>query len=292
MALTKSHGYDLVSQKSPRSWTAAELHKPLFLTNPDVSVRGLNRMTAIVTGGGGAIGRAICRRFADEGVVVGVFDMNGTSAAETVELIHRGGGHAHSFVADIADYEAVKQGAAAFERVAGPTEILVNNAGWDRFANFLDSDVELWDRLIAVNFRGPLNLHHIVVRGMAERRRGKVINIASDAGRVGSSGEAVYAGCKGGLIAFTKSLARELASRGVNLNVVCPGPTDTPLFRDFAGEGEAGQKVAAALERAIPMKRLGRPEDLPGLVAFLSSEDASFITGQVISVSGGLTMHG
>jgi 2-hydroxycyclohexanecarboxyl-CoA dehydrogenase len=292
MALTKSHGYDLVSQKSPRSWTAAELHKPLFLTNPDVSVRGLNRMTAIVTGGGGAIGRAICRRFADEGVVVGVFDMNGTSAAETVELIHRGGGHAHSFAVDIADYEAVKEAVAGFERVAGLVEILVNNAGWDRFANFLDPDVELWDRLIAVNFRGPLNLHHIVVRGMAERRRGKVINIASDAGRVGSSGEAVYAGCKGGLIAFTKSLARELASRGVNLNVVCPGPTDTPLFRDFAGEGEAGQKVAAALERAIPMKRLGRPEDLPGLVAFLSSEDASFITGQVISVSGGLTMHG
>jgi len=167
-------------------------------------------MTAIVTGGGGAIGRAICRRFADEGVVVGVFDIDGTSAAETVERIHRGGGRAHSFAVDIADYEAVKEAVAGFERVAGLVEILVNNAGWDRFANFLDSDVELWDRLIAVNLRGPLNLHHIVVRGMAERRRGKVINIASDAGRVGSSGEAVYAGCKGGLIAFTKSLAREL----------------------------------------------------------------------------------
>jgi 2-hydroxycyclohexanecarboxyl-CoA dehydrogenase len=255
-------------------------------------VRGLNGMTAIVTGGGGAIGRAICRRFADEGVSVGVFDRNGQSAAETVELIHHNGGQAHSFAVDITDYEAVKDAAAAFERTAGPIEILVNNAGWDRFANFLDSDVELWDRVIAVNLRGPLNLHHVVVRGMAERRRGKVINIASDAGRVGSSGEAVYAGCKGGLIAFTKSLARELASRGVNLNVVCPGPTDTPLFRDFAGEGEAGQKVAAALERAIPMKRLGRPDDIPGLVAFLASEDANFITGQVISVSGGLTMHG
>ena len=150
----------------------------------------------------------------------------------------------------------------------------------------------LWDRVIAVNFRGPLNLHHVVVRGMAERRRGKVINISSDAGRVGSSGEAVYAGCKGGLISFTKVARPRTGGRGVNLNVICPGPTDTPLFRDFAGEGEAGQKVAAALERAIPMKRLGRPDDIPGLVAFLASDDANFITGQVISVSGGLTMHG
>jgi 2-hydroxycyclohexanecarboxyl-CoA dehydrogenase len=260
-------------------------------------VRGLDGKTAIVTGGGGAIGRAICRRFAEEGIVVGVFDLDGQSATETVELIAQSGGRAHDFAVDITDYAAVAEAAAAFEREAGPTEILVNNAGWDRFANFLDSTLELWDRVIAVNFRGPLNLHHVVVRGMAERprgegSRGKVINIASDAGRVGSSGEAVYAGCKGGLIAFTKSLARELAGRGVNLNVICPGPTDTPLFRDFAGQGEAGQKVAAALARAIPMKRLGRPDDIPGLAAFLASDDADFITGQVISVSGGLTMHG
>jgi 2-hydroxycyclohexanecarboxyl-CoA dehydrogenase len=255
-------------------------------------VRGLKGKTAIVTGAGGAIGRAICRRFADEGVVAAAFDVNGQSAAETAELIRQTGGQAYAFAVDICDYSAVAEATVAFENAAGPTEILVNNAGWDRFANFLDSDLELWDRVIAINFRGPLNLHHVVVRGMAERRRGKVINISSDAGRVGSSGEAVYAGCKGGLIAFTKSLARELAGRGVNLNVICPGPTDTPLFRDFAGEGEAGQKVAAALERAIPMKRLGRPDDFPGLVAFLASDDANFITGQVISVSGGLTMHG
>ena len=255
-------------------------------------MRGLAGKTAVVTGGGGAIGRAICRRLAEEQVVVGVFDLNEQSAAETAALIQQAGGLAHARAVDITDYDAVRQAAAEFEQQAGPIEILVNSAGWDRFANFLDSDSALWDRVIAVNFRGPLNLHHVVVRGMAERRRGKVINISSDAGRVGSSGEAVYAGCKGGLISFTKSLARELAGRGVNLNVICPGPTDTPLFRDFAGEGEAGQKVAAALERAIPMKRLGRPDDIPGLVAFLASDDANFITGQVISVSGGLTMHG
>jgi len=256
------------------------------------AVRGLRGKTTIVTGGGGAIGRAICRRFADEGAVVGVVDVNGQSADETTNLIRQVGGQAHSYTADISVYAAVQEAAAAFERDAGPIDILVNNAGWDRFSNFLDSDLDLWDRIMAINLRGPLNMHHVVVRGMAERRRGKVVNIASDAGRVGSSGEAVYAACKGGLIAFTKSLARELAAQGVNLNVVCPGPTDTPLFRDLAGEGEMGRKVAAALERAIPMKRLGRPDDIPGLVAFLASDDADFITGQVISVSGGLTMHG
>jgi 2-hydroxycyclohexanecarboxyl-CoA dehydrogenase len=255
-------------------------------------MRGLQGKTVIVTGGGGAIGRAICRRFGDEGAIVGVFDIDGTRAAQTVEAIRQAGGQAHVCAVDITDYAAVQQATAAFEQAAGPTDILVNNAGWDRFINFLDTDLAFWEQVIAINLRGPLNLHHVVVRGMAARRRGKVVNIASDAGRVGSSGEAVYAACKGGLIAFTKTLARELATQGINLNVVCPGPTDTPLFRSLAGEGEAGQKVAAALERAIPMKRLGRPEDIPGIVAFLASDDADFITGQVISVSGGLTMHG
>ncbi len=255
-------------------------------------MRGLRGKKVIVTGGGGAIGRAIGRRFGDEGAVVGVFDINGAAAAQTTELIRQAGGQAHAQVVDITDYAAVQQATAAFEQAAGPTDILVNNAGWDRFINFLDTDVAFWEQVIAINLRGPLNLHHVVVRGMAARRRGKVVNIASDAGRVGSSGEAVYAACKGGLIAFTKTLARELAMQGVTLNVVCPGPTETPLFRALAGEGEAGQKVAAALERAIPMKRLGRPEDIPGVVAFLAGDDADFITGQVISVSGGLTMHG
>jgi 2-hydroxycyclohexanecarboxyl-CoA dehydrogenase len=139
--------------------------------------------------------------------------------------------------------------------------------------------------------KGALNLHHHVLKGMAERKHGKVVNIASDAGRVGSSGEAVYSACKGGIIAFTKTMAREMARRGVMLNVVCPGPTDTPLFADVAA-GESGEKIKQALERAIPLKRLGRPDDLPGAVAFLASDDANFITGQVLSVSGGLTMSG
>ena len=168
----------------------------------------------------------------------------------------------------------------------GPTELLANIAGWDKASSFLDSDLALWDKVIRINLYGPLNMHHVVVRGMAQRGFGRVVSIASDAGRVGSSGEAVYSACKGGIVAFSKTLARELARRGVTLNVVCPGPTDTPLFDLRRRQAEE------ALARAIPLGRLGQPDDYPGIVAFLLSDDAKFITGQTISVSGGLTMHG
>jgi len=131
-----------------------------------------------------------------------------------------------------------------------------------------------------------------VLKGMAARGRGRVVNIASDAGRVGSSGEGVYSACKGGIIAFSKTLARELAEKRITINVVCPGPTETPLLESFVQESPSGQKIYEALKRAIPFRRLGQPEDIPGIVAFLASDDAGFITGQVISVSGGLTMHG
>ncbi len=255
-------------------------------------MRGLADKIAIVTGAGGAIGRAISLRLADEGVLVGVLDRDEASAAETVQVIATDGGRAESLVADITDYAAIEQAVHHFEHARGPIDILVNNAGWDRAGNFLDTDPLLWERIVAINLIGPLNMHHVVVRGMAQRGRGTVVNIASDAGRVGSSGESVYAAAKGGIIAFTKTLARELAGRGINLNVVCPGPTDTPLLASFAGSGEAGDKLRAALQRAIPMKRLGQPGDIAGIVAFLASDEAQFITGQVISVSGGLTMHG
>jgi len=255
-------------------------------------MRGLENKIAIVTGAGGAIGRAITLRLAEEGCRIGVFDRNGEAAAETVRLVQASGGRADAVVVDIVDYAAVAAAVGDFEASAGATDILVNNAGWDRLVSFLDSEPSLWDQLIAINLRGPLNMHHVVVRGMAERRRGRVVNIASDAGRVGSSGEAVYSACKGGIIAFTKTLARELAASGVNLNVVCPGPTETPLLESFLGEGEQGRKVYEGLKRAIPLRRLGQPADVVGIVALLASDDAQFITGQVISVSGGLTMHG
>jgi 2-hydroxycyclohexanecarboxyl-CoA dehydrogenase len=255
-------------------------------------MRGLEGKHAVVTGGGGAIGRAICLRLAEEGCRIAVFDMNEARAAETQRAVEEAGGRAGFHLVDISDHEAVRAGVAEARRAGGEIDILVNNAGWDRFANFLDTDPALWDRIVAINLRGPLNMHHAILPGMVAAGTGRVVNIASDAGRVGSSGEAVYSACKGGVIAFTKTMARELARTGITLNAVCPGPTDTPLLRSFFEEGEAGEKIVQALERAIPMKRLGRAEDLPGIVAFLASEDAAFITGQTISVSGGLTMHG
>jgi 2-hydroxycyclohexanecarboxyl-CoA dehydrogenase len=255
-------------------------------------MRGLEGKTSIVTGAGGAIGRSIARRLAAEGAIVGVFDKSADTARETVGLVTAAGGRALAVTCDITDYDAVARSVAEFEAKAGKTSILVNNAGWDRMIYFLETEPSFWDQLIAINLRGPLNMHHIVVRGMAERKHGRVVNIASDAGRVGSSGEAVYAACKGGIIAFTKSLARELANDNVTLNVVAPGPTDTPLLRSFLSEGEKGQKVFEGLKRSIPMKRLGMPDDMAGVVAFLASDDAGYMTGQVVSVSGGLTMHG
>jgi 2-hydroxycyclohexanecarboxyl-CoA dehydrogenase len=255
-------------------------------------MRGLRDKVAIVTGGGGAIGRSIARRLADEGVVVGVLDRNAESGDQTARILRHSGARAAARPVDITDYAAVAEAVAALEAQHGPTDILVNNAGWDQAGNFLDTSPEVWETLIAINLIGPLNLHHLVLKGMVERGHGRVVNIGSDAARVGSSGEAVYAAAKAGLIAFTKTVAREVASLHITLNVVCPGPTDTPLFSAFAGEGERGQKLRAALERAIPFRRLGQPDDVAGIVAFLASDEASYITGQVISVSGGLTMHG
>jgi 2-hydroxycyclohexanecarboxyl-CoA dehydrogenase len=245
-------------------------------------MKGLAGKTVLVTGGGGAIGAAICRRFAEQDAKLLVAD-RARDAAERIATECQG----TALVFDIADYGAAK--AALGER---PVDVLVNNAGWDRFQNFADSKPDEWEDLIAINLRGPLNMHHLVLPQMLKRGRGRIVNISSDAARVGSSGEAVYSACKGGILSFSKTLAREVARKGITVNVVCPGPTDTPILRGFLGEGEAGQKVYDALVRAIPMKRVGQPDDIPGLVAFLASEEAAFITGQVISVSGGLTMAG
>jgi 2-hydroxycyclohexanecarboxyl-CoA dehydrogenase len=250
-------------------------------------MRGLDGKSVIVTGGAGAIGSAICRRFAGYGAKVGVFDKS-IDAAKKLAVEIKG----FASGVDIADYDAVGKAIAQFEKAIGPTDILVNNAGWDRFANFVDTTPDLWETLIGINLRGPLNMSHFVLKGMVSRNHGRIVNIASDAGRVGSSQEAVYSACKGGIIAFTKTVAREVARRGITLNAVCPGPTDTPLLAAAISDDERGQKMRAALIGAIPMKRVGQPEDIPGAVCFLASNDAAFITGQTISVSGGLTMHG
>ncbi len=254
-------------------------------------MRGIENQVVAVTGGGGGIGREICVRFGKEGARVAVLDINEETAEQTAEAIGDGSS-ARAFGVDITDPQSVKQGIADVVGAYGTIDTLVNNAGWDRGAPFLDTEPELWAKIIAINYQGPLNMHREVLPLMLERKRGKIVNVASDAGRVGSSGEAVYAGCKAAVIAFGKSVAREMARSGICINAVCPGPTDTAFFRDFAGEGEYGEKLREGLKRAIPMRRLGEPHDIPGIVAFLASDDADFITGQVISVSGGLTMHG
>ena len=233
-------------------------------------MRGLKGKTAIVTGGAAGIGAAIAERFREEGTKVVVFDLNAEHKV------------------DITDYDAVKQAVAD----AGPVDILVNNAGWDMFKPFLKTDPAFWQKIISINLVGAMNLLHCVLPGMVERGGGKVVSIASDAGRVGSSGEAPYSACKGGIIALTKTLARELASKGVRLNVVCPGLTETNMLAEFMKGAGNPEKLAEAYRRAIPIGRLGKPGDIPGAVLFFASEDADFITGQVLSVSGGLTMHG
>ena len=251
-------------------------------------LRGLNGKTVIVTGAASGIGRAIAARLCDEGAVVAIFDRDAAGGDRVAVELSEDGGSASSHAVDITDPAAVEAAVEAFERSVGPVQALVNNAGWDAAMNFLDSEPELWRQLIDINLIGPLNVTKAVLSRMLQQRSGRIVSIASDAGRVGSSGESVYAACKGGIIAFTKSVAREMARTGITLNVVSPGPTDTPLFANFDASG----KLAKALQRAIPMGRLGRPADYPGLVAFLLSDDAAFITGQTISVSGGLTMHG
>ncbi len=249
----------------------------------------LKGKVAIVTGAAQGIGRAIAFRLAAEGAKVAVADIQTAAANATAEEIRAAAGHALAVELDVTRLDQALAAADRVERELGPIDVLVNNAGWDRVEPFLDSTPETWDRVIAINYRGVLNCCKAIAPRMQSRKAGKIVSISSDAGRVGSTGEAVYAGCKGAIIAFSKTLARELARYGINVNVVCPGPTETALLRD-AMEGREG--VLTAMARAIPFRRLGKPEDLAGAVAFFASSDADFVTGQVLSVSGGLTMAG
>jgi 2-hydroxycyclohexanecarboxyl-CoA dehydrogenase len=255
-------------------------------------MRGLKDKVVIVTGGGGGIGSATCRRFAEAGARVAVFDIDTAAAERTVSAIAEAGGTARAFACDITDHAAVQRAVAAAEEALGPIGVLVNNAGWDVFRLFKDSTPEEWQKLIAINLVGALNMHHAVLPGMLARKAGRIVNIASDAARVGSSGEAVYAACKAGLLGFSKTLAREHARHGITVNVVCPGATNTALFAEYKKGAGDPAKLEEAFRRAVPMGRIGEPDDLPGAILFFSSDDAAFITGQVLSVSGGLTMVG
>ena len=248
--------------------------------------------TVIVTGGGGGIGGATCRRFASEGAQVAVFDINLEAAEKVAADIRAGGGQAAAFACNITDRAQVDAAVAAAQTQLGPIAVLVNNAGWDVFKPFLKTVPAEWEKLIAINLTGALHMLHAVLPGMVERKYGRIVNVASDAARGGSSGEAVYSACKGGLVALSKTLAREHARQSITVNVVCPGPTDTALLAGVAEGARDPAKLIEAFRSAIPLGRLGQGDDLASAIAFFGSDDAGFVTGQVLSVSGGLTMHG
>jgi len=249
----------------------------------------LKDKVAIVTGSGGGIGRAIALKFASLGANVVAADIKIQGAKETVALLEKGGTKAIALDTDITDLARVQRMVQTTLDTFGKLDILVNNAGWDIVELFTKNTPEFWEKVIAINLKGPIFCTRAVLDHMMEKKYGKIINISSDAGRVGSSGEAVYSACKGGIIAFTKTIAREMARYQINVNCVCPGATDTPLLAEITG-GETGAKIIEAMVKAVPFRRLAKPEDIAGAVAFLASDEASFITGQTLSVSGGLTM--
>lgn len=255
-------------------------------------MKGLKDKVIIVTGGAGGIGSATCRRLAEEGAKVAIFDMNLDAANQLVAEITSQNGQAIAIQCDITNNETVKHAVEKVEVDLGPIDGLVNNAGFDIFKPFVQSEPEEWNKLIQINLVGMLNMHHAVLKGMVLRKHGKIVNIASDAARVGSSGEAVYAACKGGLLSFSKTLAREHSRHNITINVVCPGPTDTALLSQVTEGAAHPEKLRDAFIRSIPLGRLGQPDDLASAIAFFLSDDSSFVTGQVLSVSGGLTMCG
>lgn len=247
----------------------------------------LKDRVAVVTGSGSGIGRAIALAMAREGARIAVVDLNEVGAQETVKEIQKEGGQAHPYKADITKKAQIDAMVADVVKRWGTVHILVNNAGWDKVEPFIRSTEETWDKVLAINLKGPIVCTRAVLDEMIKNGYGKIVSIASDAGRVGSTGEAVYSAAKGGIIAFTKTIAREMARHRINVNCVCPGPTDTPLFATVTAENP---KLAESLKRVIPFGRLGQPEDIPPAVIFLASDDGGFITGQTLSVSGGLTM--
>jgi 2-hydroxycyclohexanecarboxyl-CoA dehydrogenase len=251
----------------------------------------MGNRVALVTGGAQGIGRGVAAALAAGGFRVAIADLNAEAGTQTAKDLSEAGGTVIAVEVNITDTASVEAGLHAVTRDLGPVEVVVNNAGWDDFMPFIATSEEFWDKILDINFKGALRVTKAVLPGMIERKFGRIVNIGSDAGRVGSSLESVYSGAKGGIIAFTKTLAREVATKGITVNAVCPGPTDTPALRKFVdGAGQDAEKVISGMVRAVPMKRLGTPDDIGPAVAFFASDAAAFITGQTLSVSGGLTM--
>ena len=246
----------------------------------------LNDKVAVVTGAASGIGAAVAKALAEAGAAVIVADIQ-SDKGEACAAALRDAGHKAQFMrVDMTDPASIAAFAAAVQSQVGAVDVLVNGAGWGKTHPFWEGTPELWDKIVGLNFVGPMRLAQALLPEMMKRGSGKIVNIASDAGRVGSLGETVYSGAKGGLIAFTKALARETARYAVNVNCVCPGPTETPLL------AAVPDKVQDALKKAIPMRRFGQPSEIADAVLFFASDRARYVTGQVLSVSGGLTMAG
>lgn len=247
----------------------------------------LDQQVALVTGAGGGLGRGIAGRLAEKGARLVLADLDAGAIQKTAEALGSDEASVFGLKVDVSDRDSVKTCVQDAREHFGRIDILVNNAGWDRAGPFLEGDPADWRQIIDINLGGVLNFCYEVAPEMQERGSGRIINIGSDAARVGSSAEAVYSAAKGGIVSFSKSLARELAKSQVTVNAICPGPADTRLFYEVT---EGSTKLRDALTRAIPMRRLGQPEDVAAAVAFFASPEAGYITGQTLSVSGGLTM--
>ncbi|HEY6775501.1 MAG TPA: SDR family oxidoreductase [Thermoleophilaceae bacterium] len=244
----------------------------------------LAERTALVTGGASGIGAATCRRLAAEGARVAVSDLNADGAGEVADEID---GAAYEL--DVRSDASIRAAVEAAERDLGPIDVLVNNAGYDEWGWFTDTDPELWDRVLAVNLRGVIAVTHVILPGMQQRGRGRIVNTASEAGRVGSSGSAVYSAAKAGVIGFTKAIAIENGRYGITCNAVAPGPIETPLLMSAPEQlGDLGKRIVETMIGSTNLRRLGQPEEVAAAITFLASDDASYITGQALGVSGGL----
>ncbi|HET8673231.1 MAG TPA: SDR family oxidoreductase [Thermoleophilaceae bacterium] len=246
----------------------------------------LEGRVALVTGGASGIGAATCRRLAGEGARVAVTDMNVAGAGDVAAEVN-----GMPYELDVRSLDSIAAAVSATEDELGPIDVLVNNAGYDEFGFFVKTDPDMWDRVLAVNLRGVIAVTHAVLPGMQERRRGRIVNVASEAGRVGSSGSGIYSAAKAGVIGFTKAVAREAARYGVTCNAVAPGPIETPLLMGAPEAlGAVGQKLVDTMVGSTVLRRLGQPDEVAAAIAFLATDDASFVTGQALGVSGGLAM--
>lgn len=251
----------------------------------------MGNRVAFVSGGGGGIGGESARQLAAAGRRIAVGDLDLDAAEAVAASIRASGGEAIAVALDVTDMASVQAAMATTAEAFGPIEILANVVGWDRMVPFIDTDEDFWAKIIDINYTGMLRTCSTVLPSMIEHGWGRIVNVASDAGRVGSSLESVYSGAKGGVIAFSKTLARETAKKGITVNTVCPGPTDTNLLADAGGSiPGGGEKFLSSLGRAVPMGRIAEPSDIAPAIVFFASEQAGYITGQTLSVSGGLTM--